>query len=558
MGYIFLTSLWHLLLLLTVIAAAFTTCVEGKSKPPNMIFFFPDTLRAESFNSYGNKVPNVTPNFKAFAESGVRFEQAHVMHTQCSPSRCTMMTGRYMHVLGHRTQIHLVRAYEENYWRLLKENGYHIAWYGKNDALSAAAFNLSVSEWENDIGYDSGHNAYNFGESGYWSMLSTGGEKLSNDTSQGDMRAVVKAIDFLNSDPPEPFAIFLPTRGAHPPYGPPKDFKDKWTIEEIKKYISLRPPNLKGKPKYHSNADGIRHYRNLTYLGDDTMYEIQKSYLEMISYTDYTFGVLLEGLKKSGFEENTAVFASSDHGDFGGDYGLVEKWPGGADDVLTRVPLFIRVPGGRKGYVSKAPVQTADIMETMIDLAGIETDFVRFAKSLLPVVKPGSHGHIEEDTKRFVFSEGGFYFRSELFPGGSDHVPNNPKGMYWPRAQEEMSNNGTGSPKWVMIRNLTAKLVYRPLGISELYDLTEDPRELKNLYKSDILYHKKLKEELQKQLMEWLVQTGDVPPLRNDYRGPPPFPSPITQNTCDELLQPNPDATANNLIAVNGIPFFQT
>ena len=174
------------------------------------------------------------------------------------------------------------------------------------------------------------------------------------------------------------------------------------------------------------------------------------------------------------------------------------------------------------------------------------------------MVKPESHGHIEEDTKRFVFSEGGFYFRSELFPGGSDHVPNDPKGMYWPRAQEEMSSNGTGSPKWVMIRNLTAKLVYRPLGISELYDLTEDPRELNNLYKSNVLYHTKLKEELQKQLMEWLVQTGDVPPLRNDHRGPPPFPSPITQNTCDELLQPNPDAMANNLIGVNGIPFFQT
>jgi len=66
------------------------------------------------------------------------------------------------------------------------------------------------------------------------------------------------------------------------------------------------------------------------------MYEIQKSYLEMISYTDYTFGILLKGLKESGFEDNTAVFASSDHGDFGGDYGLIEKWPGGADDILTR------------------------------------------------------------------------------------------------------------------------------------------------------------------------------------------------------------------------------
>jgi arylsulfatase A-like enzyme len=187
---------------------------EHVKERPNMIFFFPDTLRAESFNSYGNTVPDVTPNFQAFAKEGTRFEQAHVMHTQCSPSRCTMMTGRYMHTLGHRTQIHLIRAYEENYWRLLKESGYHVAWYGKNDALSQAAFNLSVSEWENDIGYDSGHNAFQFGESGYYSMLSTGGKKLSNDTTNGDLKAVQKAIEFMKSNPPEPFAIFLPTRGG--------------------------------------------------------------------------------------------------------------------------------------------------------------------------------------------------------------------------------------------------------------------------------------------------------------------------------------------------------
>ena len=55
----------------------------------------------------------------------------------------TMMTGRYMHVLGHRTQDHLVRAYEENYFRLLKEDGYHVKWLGKNDALSGMA-SLSI------------------------------------------------------------------------------------------------------------------------------------------------------------------------------------------------------------------------------------------------------------------------------------------------------------------------------------------------------------------------------------------------------------------------------
>jgi hypothetical protein len=76
----------------------------------------------------------------------------------------------------------------------LKESGYHVKWLGKNDAVSKAAFNMSVSSWENDIGYDSGHNMFKFGEAGYWSMLSTGGQKHANDTSQGDLKAITHAV----------------------------------------------------------------------------------------------------------------------------------------------------------------------------------------------------------------------------------------------------------------------------------------------------------------------------------------------------------------------------
>ena len=83
-------------------------CVSGVKPRMNFVFHFPDTLRAESFSSYGNPLPT-TPNLDAFAKTGVRFEQAHVQHTQCSPSRATMLTGRYMHVLGHRTQTHLIQ-----------------------------------------------------------------------------------------------------------------------------------------------------------------------------------------------------------------------------------------------------------------------------------------------------------------------------------------------------------------------------------------------------------------------------------------------------------------
>merc|ERR1719326_1456483 len=146
---------------------------SAEQKRMNIVFMFPDTLRAESFSSYGNPL-ETTPNLDAFAKSGVRFEQTHVMHTQCSPSRVTMLTGRHMHVLGHRTQSHLIQSYEFNYFRTLKENGYHVQYYGKNDAWSPDAFNLSVSEWHHDIGISAGRPIVKYPEAGYWSMLSSG------------------------------------------------------------------------------------------------------------------------------------------------------------------------------------------------------------------------------------------------------------------------------------------------------------------------------------------------------------------------------------------------
>ena len=128
------------------------TRTGNSTKRLNFVFMFPDTLRAEAFSTYGNAL-ETTPNIDAFAQEAVRFENAHVMHTQCSPSRATMLTGRYMHVLGHRTQTHLLQSYEFNYFRTLKESGYHVQYYGKNDvfcsrsACSRAPTSCSISTW---------------------------------------------------------------------------------------------------------------------------------------------------------------------------------------------------------------------------------------------------------------------------------------------------------------------------------------------------------------------------------------------------------------------------
>ena len=95
----------------------------------------PVETRAESIGAYGHPFVR-TPNLDSLAQQGTLFKQAHVLHTQCAPSRCAIITGRYMHVLGHRTQNHLVQDYEPNYFRLLKDSGYHVLWHGKNDMFS--------------------------------------------------------------------------------------------------------------------------------------------------------------------------------------------------------------------------------------------------------------------------------------------------------------------------------------------------------------------------------------------------------------------------------------
>ena len=104
---------------------------------------------------------------------------------------------------------------------------------------------------------------------------------------------------------------------------------------------------------------------------------------------------------------------------------MIITWLRSGLEVLTRVPLAARIPNGLEQRVVKGPVQTFDIMETFLDLAGIKNEFVRFGTSLLEHITNQEY----DDLSRVVYSEGGFYYHSEVFPGGSDHVKDNPHGM---------------------------------------------------------------------------------------------------------------------------------
>eukprot|EP00486_Rosalina_sp_Unknown_P014936 CAMPEP_0201595292 /NCGR_PEP_ID=MMETSP0190_2-20130828/192341_1 /ASSEMBLY_ACC=CAM_ASM_000263 /TAXON_ID=37353 /ORGANISM="Rosalina sp." /LENGTH=478 /DNA_ID=CAMNT_0048055223 /DNA_START=265 /DNA_END=1701 /DNA_ORIENTATION=- len=472
----------------------------------------------ESMSLYDYPLPS-TPNLKKFAQSGAKFNNHITQHSQCSPSRNAMISGRYMHNLGHRTQAHLIQTWEPNYFRWLKDSGYYVLWLGKNDALSKNSFPLSVNEWKNVIGVQHGSNPYPYPQPGYYSFLFNGSNIYGNNTKNGDYQAVLDAKNFLNSNPPEPFFIFIPGIGAHPPYGAPIDYQNKFNISEIKaKAPPLRPPSTPNKPKYHSNTIGIQYWRNLTSFDDDFFYQINSIYVGMVNYMDWIFGQLVDAVDDFDKKTNTTtgLIMSSDHGDFGGDYHLVEKWPGGGDDVLLRIPLVMRMPGGKQNVNITMPSANFDILATMLDLANINIEFNSFGMSLKEQVIDGKEG----DLNRYVYSEGGFSNNNEVFPGGSDHITNE-KNLYWPRAEEEMSDNGHGSPRWVCLRNAYWKMVFRAIGVSELYDLEKDPRQLNNLFTSTDEKYVSIRDQLVTNLTAWFVQTADVTPILMDPRGLP-------------------------------------
>jgi choline-sulfatase len=254
----------------------------------------------------------------------------------------------------------------------------------------------------------------------------------------------------------------------------------------------------------------------LDQLDDSHFRQVQSVYLGMVSYADWVLGELMDAIEKTNHRSDTALFYFSDHGDYAGDYGLVEKWPNAMHDPLTRIPLIVRGPEGgaafQRGHVVEELVELYDVMATCLELAGIPARHTHFARSLVPQLK-GQPG----DPARAAFCEGGYNTNEPQCFEPLDQF-NSPVNPYYPKValQNERPETVTRSS---MIRTQRAKLIYRPDDQSELYDLAKDPRELHNVYGHAT--HRRVEDELFQRLMDWYVRTSDMAPKQRDPRGFP-------------------------------------
>jgi arylsulfatase A-like enzyme len=461
----------------------------------------PDELRADSLACYGNPVTR-TPNFDKLAAGGARFANCHVQYPVCGASRCSMLTGWPTSVRGHRSLFYFLRPEEPNMFRYLRQAGYDVFWFGKNDALAAASFDDSVTRWK-EPGRAEGPVPSSIAPPGVLSMLSA---PSGTRTETGDYHALQSAFEVLDhKESDRPFCIFLPLSAPHPPYTVPEDFYRMYAPASLPPLI---PPDLPRKPDFHA---GIRELYGLSQLKDEDFRRIRSVYYGQVSYSDWLLGELMQKLEQTGREKDTALFVMSDHGDYAGDYGLVEKWPSGLEDCLTHVPLIARVPGAKAGVVAEDTVELYDVMQTSLDLAGTTAQHTHFARSLMPQIA-GLIG----DPERAAFAEGGYNVYEPQCFEPLEIV----RGSYLGKIRLENEQPKTVS-RCAMVHTRTHKLVRRPQGQSELYDLRNDPWETVNLFGESSI--SALQHALQAQLLDHFVNTSGVAPMDKDSRLCPPF-----------------------------------
>lgn len=487
------------------------------NKLPHILIFNPDQFRADALGHLGNNA-SITPNLDQIAqEDGVSFRNAFCQNPVCTPSRCSFMSGWYPHVRGHRTMYHMMQKDEPVLLQRLKEEGYFVWWGGKNDLVPGQSSlepycNIKhkpdkpllpdlhdiKEEWRGPKEED---NYYSF----YAGKLNTKDQTSYYDSDWDNVMAAIELIQ----NPPEgkPLCIYLPISYPHPPYG----VEEPWYSIVKRSQISERipTPDWNDKP---SILKGIWQRQNLQNWTEERWQELRGTYLGMCARVDYQFGLLVKALKDTQMYQDTAIFILSDHGDFTGDYGLVEKTQNTFEDVLTRVPFIIKPPSwiSIKPRISNALVELIDFPATVEDLIGISANHTHFGRSLIPILEGKTDIHRDA-----VFCEGGRLHGEthcmELDSGSSQ----DPEGLYWPRVNLQ-KNEGPEHTKAVMIRTKEYKYVKRLYEKDEFYDLIHDPKELYN--RIDDPHMQKFIYPLKERLLRFYLETGDVVPHLTDKR----------------------------------------
>jgi len=467
---------------------------------PNILIFMPDQQRADAIGCFGNPYVQ-TPHIDALAARGMRFENAWANNPVCGPSRVNLMTGWYPHTRGHRTLTHLVQQHEPNLLKYLKNGGYQVAWAGARGDVFAPGVTEASTHFS---GWTTRPEKLGMGpqfevQSALYNVFYHGRRSGNGVWMDFDEATMVTGIDWLKTKPKAPWCLWMPLMFPHLPF----EVEDPWyslyaSADVLDRYAGFG----QGKPAFHA---AMRDKFGTHRVTPEQWRDIIRVYYGMISRVDHQLGRTMQALEASGQLDNTLVLYFTDHGEYAGDFGLVEKWPSGMDRSLLQNPLIIAGPGVKSGVTTSSFTEMVDILPTLLELADIKVEHTHFGRSLVPVLNDPT-----TCLRDRAFSEGGFA-RNEL------ELLETAGGEYANKANlqhEQPSIVG----KAIAMRTTRYTYVYRLYEDDEIYDRLTDPSETHNLIRQADLQN--TIKTLQSDVLEWLFSTSDVIPWQKDPRFP--------------------------------------
>ena len=449
----------------------------SKTKP-NVVIITPDELRADYVSCIQKTLPPdraglgaaglvETPNIDSIAQRGALFTQAFVQHGKCTPSRCSIFTGMYPSSGGHRT-LHLkLQPGERHLAETFRKNGYTTVLAGRNHLVDDKYISDSFNHWFHEPVDEPASYPETLGDPMTGAFYR--GRVLSDLSQTSDGHTTQTTLDWLEHAQ-EPFFLWFNLFYPHPPYQAPEPFFSMVDRDRVKLYPKC---DYVDKPEamqlIHKNY-------GLDKLSDGEWREVIATYGGMVAAVDLLVGQLLESLAQRGHLENTIMVFMADHGDFAGQFQLVEKWDCLFQDCLLQTPLILAAPWlDFQCLQVDSLVEMVDLAPTLYELCDIEPPPGLVGRSLLPVIREQ-----DQSFRDSVYAEGGR--ERELLEMKNPYLYSQGRPMAYAAKYKVFFDNPQTLARSAMVRTKQYKLVYRLNGITEIYDLEKDPGELHNVY----------------------------------------------------------------------------
>ncbi len=476
-----------------------------ESPRPNILFIMTDDHTTQAMSCYGSRI-NQTPNLDRIAHEGIRMDRVFCTNSICTPSRATILTGKYSHLNGVPV-FNRFDGSQPTVAKMLQSAGYYTAMVGKWHLGS------------DPTGFD------------YWNILPGQGvyvdptfyDKDGSQVYKGYVTDIIgdMTIDTLKNRPKDkPFFMMSHHKAPHREWTPDEKHRKQFEGKHIPEPVTLRddyagrtdalheqqqsvfrdltrldlkltpPPGLSAadrsrwlavKPtEVEIEVDGQRKVLTGKELEDWKYQRYMQDYLACVQSVDDNVGRVLDWLDANGMRENTLVIYTSDQGFFLGEHGLFDKRF--MYEESLRMPFVARWPGViRAGSTARAIGINCDFAPTFLDAAGLPTPTDMQGRSFLPVWK----GHVPTDWRHAM------YYRYYHDPG--DH---NTRAHYGIRTESHKLIYFWKKDQW------------------ECYDLRKDPLEMHNIYNDPS--QRKVVAALKKQLLALKKQVKDDDQFANE------------------------------------------